>query len=75
VALLGVVCALGVAPANDVPPLLSVPFAADSRQPGMAPVNATAAMAADVMVLSATDAKRRGLGTLTLEMSAVSALI
>jgi hypothetical protein len=71
-ALLGVVCVLGVAPAELV---RSVPFDADSRQPGMAPVKATAAMAAAVTVLSATDASRRGLGTLTLQMSAVPPVI
>jgi hypothetical protein len=70
-----VVCVLGVAPAETDPCLA---FEADSRQPGMAPVKATAATAAAVTVLSATGitvARRRGLGTLTLQMSAVWPLI
>jgi hypothetical protein len=36
----------------------------------MLPVNAAAVTPAAMTVLSATDASRRGLGTLTLEMSA-----
>jgi hypothetical protein len=71
-ALVAVVFVLGVALAEADP---SLAFEADSRQPGMAPVKATAATAAAVTVLSATDASRRGLGTLTLQMSAVSPVI
>src|SRR6478735_1546046 len=67
-ALLGLACAPGLvlAAAAGVP---FAPSAEDSRQPGIEPVTAAAVIAPAVTALSATDASRRGRGTLTLQMS------
>jgi hypothetical protein len=61
VAALVVVCGRGVAALE----LVGAP-AADSCQPGIAPVSAAVATAPAVRVLSATEASSRGRGTLTL---------